>query len=162
MKTLHLIRHARAEAMSMTGRDRDRSLHPLGREQLERLGRRLEAAGPWPERWLVSPAERTRQTAEILSGFAPAGPALEFVEAIYEAEPQGLVRVLTNFGANADRVALVGHNPSLEVLAAILLGEPRIDFRPGSLLVVRIDCEAWGAILTAPRLDSHLIIGDAG
>src|SRR5690606_1400971 len=84
-----------------------------------------DAAGHWlrqhgaaPDRVLCSPAARTRETCErVLSivGYTDVRTDAR----IYEATPGTLIRVLDEH-RDAESVLLVGHNPGLESLAALL------------------------------------------
>src|SRR6185436_9783330 len=68
---LVLLRHAQA-APTGAGGDRDRPLLAEGRQQVASVGARLQALGWWPDKALVSPALRARQTHEALVPPIPA------------------------------------------------------------------------------------------
>ncbi len=62
MDRLILLRHGEAHGRSPTGADMDRELTDRGRAAAGEAGRVLAAAALRPDRALVSPAVRTRQT----------------------------------------------------------------------------------------------------
>jgi phosphohistidine phosphatase len=113
---LHLIRHA--DAGRATGRDGDqlRELTPSGREQCAALRGALERLGVRYRLLLCSPWTRARQTAGELAGLAAA----QRDEDLLAAPPgEGLV---TRLRLERGRfVALVGHEPWLGELTALLL-----------------------------------------
>ena len=80
-----------------------------------------------PDRVLCSPARRTRETLEAV--LAVAGYAEQRLEpAIYEATPGTLFGVLQAH-EEAQRLMLVGHNPGMERLLALLHSGQSGDYR---------------------------------
>lgn len=143
MRTLILLRHAHAEPAAPGQADVDRPLSPEGLAEAEAAGRWLAEHGLVPDRVLCSPARRTRETLEAVLGVAG------FVEqrleaAIYEATP-GALAALADAHRDVDRLMLVGHNPGLERLLALLHSGQSGDYRgmpPGSVAVLELPAEA--------------------
>ncbi|MFT4198976.1 MAG: histidine phosphatase family protein, partial [Pseudoxanthomonas sp.] len=100
-----------------------------GRGEAAAAGRWLAAHGPAPALVLCSPALRARQTlAAVLAAFGRELP--QRVDArIYEATPGTLVTVADEHAQGAGRVLLVGHNPGLERLLALLGSGQSGDYR---------------------------------
>lgn len=73
MITLDLIRHAESEMNNkehlISGRSNQTPLSPLGKEQAQRLGKRLSDEGVFFDEVHVSPAVRTVSTAKIVTEF---------------------------------------------------------------------------------------------
>lgn len=125
---LVLMRHAPA---SMSGdSDMERCLSAEGEAVAAAQGRRLEAQVSSIEKVLVSPARRTRQTAELA---LPTAIPSELCEAIYEASPGELLQVLEAHGE--EQLMIVGHNPGISMLASYLTGEA-LHMAPGAIAVV--------------------------
>jgi phosphohistidine phosphatase len=145
-RTLVVLRHAKSD-WSAPVADRERPLAERGRRQAPQagawLGAWLEGAGLVLDRALVSPARRTRETWERAA--AAAGPAVadgpvSLEEDAYTFDGEdllALVRVL-----DASTVALVGHNPAVEELVALLTGD-RVAMPTSCLAVVALD--DWAA-----------------
>lgn len=113
-RRLVLVRHA--EAAAATEPDRDRPLVVAGMEAARALGRWLTDRGIRPDRVVISPSLRTRQTWEIA---APAEmPAAEFDERIYDNTVDDLLAVVRETPPAVQTLLLVGHNPSTGGLAA--------------------------------------------
>lgn len=108
MRTLYLMRHAHPESTSATGRDYDRPLSPLGREQI-RTATAWLAKRPAPQLIVASPAMRTRQTAELLK----LGVGKEYVDRLYDNRPEYLRSALLGIDDAITSVLVIGHNPSL-------------------------------------------------
>jgi len=112
-----LLRHAHADPAATGQSDLDRALSLRGEAEAEAAAAWL-GDRPKPARVLCSPSTRTRQTAErVLArlGFVD----LRIEPAIYDASPGALLDVLESHRDGGD-LLLVGHNPGLESLVALL------------------------------------------
>ncbi len=129
MHELLLLRHAQAEPVAPAGNDIDRELSAFGQSQADAVGRWLAGHVPQPDLILCSPAMRTRATLErALQALASKKPPIRFEDAIYDATPGTLMALLQQH-AEADCVLLVGHNPGLEHLVALLCQGRSPDYR---------------------------------
>ena len=127
MREVILLRHAHAEPASTGQADIDRPLSPVGLAEAAAAGRWLLAQGLQPDRVLCSPSRRTRETLEAV--LAVTGYAEQRLEpAIYEATPGTLIGLLQEQG-EVERLLLVGHNPGLERLVALLDTGQTTDYR---------------------------------
>ncbi|ADV25942.1 putative phosphohistidine phosphatase, SixA [Pseudoxanthomonas suwonensis 11-1] len=118
MRELILLRHAHAEPGAPGQADIDRPLSAHGLAEAEAAGRWLAGKGLLPDRVLCSPARRNRETLEAVLGITGyAEQRLE--ESIYEATPGTLIGLLEDH-REVDRLMVVGHNPGLERLVALL------------------------------------------
>lgn len=143
MRELILLRHAHAEPAGPGMSDPDRALSMEGLAEAEAAGRWLAARGLVPDRVLVSPARRTRETLErVLAAVGYADTRTE--PRIYEATPGTLI-ALADEHRDAGRLLLVGHNPGLEHLAALMSTGQSGDFRgmpPAGIVVLHLPAEA--------------------
>ena len=143
MRTLILLRHAHAEPASSDQADLDRPLSAEGLAEAEAAGRWLSEQGLVLDRVLCSPARRTRETLESVMatiGFVEQ----RLVEQIYEATP-GTLAALVDEHREAERLLLVGHNPGLERLAALMHSGQSGDYRgmpPAGIVVLDFPVEA--------------------
>ncbi|GAA4857376.1 histidine phosphatase family protein [Luteimonas vadosa] len=142
MRDLILLRHAHAGQAAGTA-DVDRSLSDEGRKEAEAAGRWLKEKGLVPDRALCSPARRTRETLDAV--LAVIGEVERKEEAaIYEASA-GTLAGLVDQHRDAERLLLVGHNPGLERLAALMHSGQSGDYRgmpPGGVAVLRLPADA--------------------
>lgn len=139
---LILLRHAHAESQALGNDDLARQLSPRGEAEAEAAARWIAEHGT-PTRVLCSTALRTRQTAERVLA------ATGFVETrddarIYEATPGTLLEIVGEH-RDTERLLLVGHNPGLESLVALLAtgrsGEHR-GMPPASIAVLSLAADA--------------------
>jgi phosphohistidine phosphatase len=117
---LILWRHAEAQLLREGQDDLERPLTPKGERQAQRMGDWLNHRLAHTTRILVSPAVRTQQTAKAL------GRKFKTVAALSpEASPLALFDA-ARWPDAPEPVLIVGHQPALGQLAALLLtGTPQ-------------------------------------
>jgi phosphohistidine phosphatase SixA len=142
MRDLILLRHAHAEPAAADQDDRQRGLSATGIAEARAAGDWLRAHGLLPDRILYSSAVRTRQTLDALGDLGDVQGHEE--ASIYEASP-GTLAALADANRDAERLLLVGHNPGLEQLAALMHSGQTGDYRgmpPGGVAVLSLPLEA--------------------
>lgn len=143
MRELILLRHAHAEPARAGAADLDRPLSAEGFAAAEAAGRHLAASGRVPDCVLCSPARRTRETLEAV--LRATGYVDQRIEpAIYEATPGALIE-LADRHRDIGRLMIVGHNPGLEQLAALMASGQSGDYRgmpPAGLAVLHVPAGA--------------------
>ena len=152
MLTLLLLRHAKAAPQA--GDDFERPLTEAGRADAARLGAFLRDHDLVPGQALVSPAERTRQTAEAVMAAAGRPVPTRFDPSLYNGTDQQLRDLLPQADGAASILLVVGHNPGIADLALFLdasgdlrdLAAMRSRFPPCSLAVLSFDQDSWGEV----------------
>lgn len=142
MKTLLLLRHAKSSWKEPGLSDFERPLNERGRRAAPLMGRFLRRQKLRPDLVLCSPAERARQTAALAVEAAGLSSKLRFDERIYEASAERLVEVVSQVEESCEQVLLVGHNPGMEELIALLTGG-REAMPTAALARVALDVEKW-------------------
>lgn len=117
MRTLILMRHAKAVRAHEAESDEARGLTGRGRREAAQAGAAMEDAGLKPTLALVSTAQRTRETAEY--GLANFALETRFEEALYHASPESIWDAFT--ASDAETVVAVTHNPGVGELVAQLV-----------------------------------------
>ncbi len=84
MRRLMLLRHAKA-LPAKGGKDIDRPLTEEGREEAQVVGQYMAAEGLETTLALISPAERTRQTFDLVDNFLMNSPKMRVEPAMFEA-----------------------------------------------------------------------------
>lgn len=128
MRRLVLFRHAKADRPDRHAEDHARPLTEEGREAASGMGEWLESAGILPDLVLCSPAVRTRETWAYASGAFDPVPPVIYEPLIYEAAPELLFDLVRNADGDVQTLLLIGHNPGMEELAAMLAesAEPEV------------------------------------
>ena len=146
MKRLLVLRHAKAERDSETGRDFDRPLASRGWKDAADVGRAMRERGLRPNAIIASPAKRVIETlAALAEGYGPL--EAEYDRRIYNASPETLLDVVRQAEDGAQTLLLVGHNPGLQLLLLELTrGRIGESFPTAALAVVDIAAFSWADV----------------
>jgi len=146
MKRLIVVRHAKAT-------------HRPGFADIERpltgRGRRdARAAGEWllhqrliPELVLCSTSRRTRQTWDHLAAALAAGRNIEvqYDPQLYLGDEDDVLDAVGATPGDVQTLMIVGHNPSMQQVAAGLTGEGDLGFPTTAIAV--IDLGSWARLV---------------
>lgn len=138
---LHLLRHAKTEERSSSGRDIDRKLLPKGIAQATELRSFLNDL-----RGLnlhCSTATRARQTLDILVEEREIGSVF-FTEDLYLCSHLDLLHYLNGIEGQKD-ILLVGHNNGISDLATYLTGQ-FIDLKTCGYVCLEFKLDSWQEI----------------
>lgn len=140
MRELILLRHAHADPASAGQADLDRPLSPTGLAEAESAGKWLEENKLVPDCVISSPSRRTRETLEAVLG--KTGYVEQKLEdRVYDATP-GTLAAIVDEHHEVDRLLVVGHNPGLEQLVALMTDGRTGEYRgmpPGGIAVLKFD-----------------------
>jgi phosphohistidine phosphatase len=131
MKELYLIRHAKSSWDNPQLDDFDRPLNARGRRNAPLIGQLLHKKGILFDQIIASPAVRTALTAEIIAT-ETAYPLEKIVyeKRIYEGSLFTLMQIIHGIADVYQRVAIIGHNDELTLVANALCVEPITDNIP--------------------------------
>jgi phosphohistidine phosphatase len=162
-RTIWLLRHAKTVTNPPPGgADFDRVLAPRGRRDAKALGRLFAGKGeglgpalkavPRPKVALVSPAARTRATADLVFADMAEPPECCFYDGLYGADPEEVLAYVHELDDGVDAVVIVGHNPTAHSLSQGLLAPSdkkgqslavRTGFPTCALSVYSFKAERW-------------------
>lgn len=138
-----LLRHGIAEdRAAWAGGGADDATRPLtdeGRRRMKKIAAALARLEPEIGLVATSPAARAQQSAAILHAALPRGVVLAEREALAPAARPGAALKLLQAEQKLAALALVGHEPNLSQLAALLLaGEerPLLELKKGGAALV--------------------------
>ena len=147
---LILTRHAKSSWDDPAQPDHDRPLNDRGRRSARELGDWLASRGHEPEEVLCSTAERTRETWACVA-MAPleVRPPVRYEPGLYQAGPEKMLAILRT--ATAPTVMMIGHNPGIAELAAMLPARVPLDpdfrrYPTAATLVVDFQIGGWGEL----------------
>jgi len=155
-----LVRHAEAATAAV---DADRPLTAHGARRAAAIGAWLDQAGLVPDLALVSPARRAVQTWERAGGRRPL-----IDPRIYDNTVELLLAAIRDTPEDVQQLALVGHNPSISELVAVLddgRGQPEArraagaGFPTGGVAVVTLSGPFPAAGPGGARLDAWTVPG---
>ncbi|WP_343637450.1 histidine phosphatase family protein [Fluviicola sp.] len=142
MLTLNLIRHAKTQQISPTGKDYDRELLDKGISQANVLGNYLQAHHISLGKVICSSAVRTQQTRSIICQHLTERCNYEFSKDLYNAFYTEIIDVIQALGKGEPVVTIVAHNDGISQLARYLSGE-FIHLRTSEMISLAIPFESW-------------------
>ena len=139
---LYVLRHGIAEEVGPEGTDGSRRLTPAGRRKLRAAAAGMRALGLGFDAILSSPLVRAAETAAIVAEAFGGEPVPRELAALEPGvPPPETVRALRAF-VRYERVAIVGHEPGLSgVVALLLTGAPdglRLALKKGGLVALDV------------------------
>jgi phosphohistidine phosphatase len=162
-RLLILVRHGDAAGPeAKPGGDRARPLTEFGRREVGTLAAQMSAAKLKPAHGVTSPAARVLETAAILArDLGVAGDAWGADETLYDPGSLAAARTAAaSLPDEAAQVVVVGHNPTLSVLASRLSGRD-VALGTAEAAVLAAESDSWAAALSPEadgtwRLEGHL------
>jgi phosphohistidine phosphatase len=118
---LMLLRHAKAEKAEPGMGDRDRRLNARGREDAARIAAHMVRHALLPDRVMVSPAQRTRETWARMAPAFSTSPSVGYEDCLYDAGTAAILTVIKAADRAASALMVIGHNPGLYDTARLLL-----------------------------------------
>lgn len=151
MKTLYLVRHAKAVNLEADEADSERSLTRKGRKDAQRIARKLKKKSKMPQLIISSPAKRALKTARILANELNYSADMIAVNNIlYESPEEGgeesLLEVLQHVDNEYQSVMLIGHDPLLSSFANFLQKSFTEKLPAGAVVEVEFVNNSWSTI----------------
>jgi phosphohistidine phosphatase len=141
--SIYLLRHAKSSWDDPGLADHDRPLAPRGVRNASSLAAHIRAEEIAPELVLCSSALRTRETLAAILGAFDHELVAEIEDDLYGASATVLLERLRSVPETVGSVMLVGHNPGLEELAAMLAVGEAPERMPTSALVALSTTAQW-------------------
>jgi len=141
VKTLHLLRHAKSDWGDAALPDHDRPLNKRGRRTRALVAEHVTG---WRVDLVVcSTARRARSTAKPI--VKALGCRARYDDALYATDADGLLAVVRALDEEDGVVMLVGHNPSLEELSALLCGQSPI-YPTAAVGTIDLAVDRWAEV----------------
>lgn len=141
MKTLYIVRHAKANFGDPNYEDHENPLNEKGLKDAPEVGKKLAAEGVKVDAVLSSTAKRAITTAELIAGEL-GYDGVRTIESLFNAPADVIMEVLQEEGTGAS-LMLVAHNPGISEFANRLLGETGISMGAGDVVVAQLDIDSW-------------------
>lgn len=138
---LHLLRHAKTNQQSETGRDFDRKLLPKGVQQCLEISDFLEKLDNYEVH--CSSSMRTRQTYELISPKV-ATANIHFWDDLYHASHLELLQFINSLETSKD-ILLIGHNEGISDLASYLTDQ-FISLKTCGYICLEADISSWSEL----------------
>ena len=107
-----------------------------------------------PDRVLCSSATRATQTWQLVEKELGSKVPVEYTGDLYHASSSSLLSLIRDLSDSDDTILLVGHNPTFESLASVLVGsgegdalrELQLKYPTGALAIVDFPTDRWGEV----------------
>jgi phosphohistidine phosphatase len=148
MRTVYMLRHAKADDGGDILPDHARPLNTRGVRDAQAMGDRLQALGIRPARVLCSTATRTRETLEHVGLHAP----VVLTSGLYLCSPGEMLSLIQAADDAEDSLMVIGHNPSMHAVTRMLaehslhagdMEKLDLKFPTCALAALRFDCQRW-------------------
>ncbi len=165
MRRLLLFRHSKSERSEPGIRDPERALTGRGREDAGLIGAYLVRHGFIPDRVLVSTAVRSQETWKHAAPAFRPQPAAVAEQRLYGATPKAILDVIKEIPDGVHTLLVIGHNPGLHELAAMLIASGDIEtreqlrekFPTSGLAIIDFAFDDWGQLhARAGRLERFI------
>ena len=152
MKTLILVRHAKSTHSLGLSSDFDRPLNERGFREAAEMGEKLFRKKIQIDRFVSSPANRARTTAELFAAeYGRKMKEILFMPSLYQAEIYHFVEVVAGLEEGQDHVALFSHNPGITEYAASLTNTHITQMPTSSVFAVTADTDLWKGFADADK-----------
>ena len=148
---LHLIRHAKTDQISESGKDFDRKLLPKGVIQSNVLGYYLREQNWSSAIVFCSTAERTKETLMILTNLVFMGKTI-LSDELYLCDREMYLKIIWNLRHGKDLV-FIGHNDGISQIASYLL-EKDITLKTSGYMCIEFTAKNWSEV---SRGTGHLL-----
>ncbi len=158
MKTIYLIRHAKAIPEHSDMPDEKRTLVEEGIEQTEKICDYLSKNRCKCQHIYTSNAVRSLETARILAkGFKSSTKEIIIEPRLYSGTTDAYLDVLYRQPKEVTHLAIVGHNPNVTDFANCFLSEMIHNLPTSAVLCIEIDTDNWTDIDLATHRKRFLI-----
>ncbi|MCS6821522.1 MAG: histidine phosphatase family protein [Microscillaceae bacterium] len=147
MKYLLVIRHAKAKDIEPFQADFDRPLKKTGISEALEIGKALKDSRILVEKFYVSPAKRTTETAKVIADVLDISKEhIIFQPTIYAAHLNHLLELIHNIPNDISRVALIGHNPAISELVNYFIPSRYATLATCETVLLELSIDDWQQI----------------
>ena len=146
LKSLYLLRHAKAVEGGILYEDKDRPLSEKGLKDARRLGENLLKKSFRFDRILTSPAMRTIETAQLVAkGLGYKKNDITIEGHLYSSNVEAILNLIDSTANKINSLLIVGHNPEISGLASYLSGKS-ISMDTCSMVELIFEIKDWDGI----------------
>lgn len=147
MKTVYLVRHAKAIERDSSTPDFERYLIKQGKNESIVMAKILKGKNAIPDIVLSSPAKRAIETAQIFSKILEYPlKEIKLADAVYEASAKQLMEVISKVNNKYNDLMLFGHEPSLSECAVYLLKDFKNILPKSGVICMEFKKDSWRSI----------------
>ena len=148
MPRLWVLRHAKSSWEHPALADHDRPLAPRGKKAGRRIARWAEANDVRPDLVICSSAVRAQATLDLVRP-GLGNPEERVDRGLYDASVKDVLELVAGEDDALAEILLIGHNPTLHELAAILAPPGPDAFPTGAFAGLQLEIGSWREIRPA-------------
>ena len=142
LKTLLVMRHAKSDWNAEFGVDHDRPLNRRGVASARQMGRLITELRLAPDLVVSSTAVRARSTAQLAMEAGKWDARLQLEPGFYGSGSTSVIMLAAALGGAADRMMIVGHQPTWGMVIHDLTGES-VEVKTATLVVIELPIDVW-------------------
>ena len=147
MKTLILVRHAKAEQIPFTGIDFERKLTDSGKKDAQKVSSDLAKKIACPQLFIASTAHRAWTTSTIFAeAFKYDVDCIVEEPQIYDASEDMLLEIVQEVDDAIDSLIIFGHNPGFSQLLYFLSENGAVELPTCGVAVLKFKVEKWNQL----------------
>jgi phosphohistidine phosphatase len=139
---LFLMRHAKSSWEDPDLSDHERPLNARGTAAAALMAGVLSDAKALPEMVLCSTALRATETVRLLATHWNRPMELVLLPELYHAAPEGIAKIVANWGGSVQSLMIVGHNPGFEEFFELVTGT-QLAIPTGACLQLNCELPNW-------------------
>jgi phosphohistidine phosphatase len=150
MKTIIVMRHAKAESESPTDNDFDRRLKKKGILAAKNFAEKIYHLGVVPQLIITSPVVRALSTAEILAEYHGLKEKMLLKNYLYNRlySFEEIIKDIDTFYTNSNTALIVGHNPTISYLLQQINASTNELLGTSEAVVFDFDVDKWNEVNT--------------
>lgn len=147
IRTLYIVRHAKAEDRATFMSDHDRELISEGIMAAARIGRFLRDKPAVPDQIISSTAPRARDTAKVIAEQIEFSPEqIQLDKTLFEGGPKAYLSTVNRLPDSVQSAMIVGHNPDVSYFAEFLTHQSVGSMSKGAVVAVQFDGLSWAEV----------------
>ena len=159
MKTLLILRHAKAVPKDPNLSDHDRPLDELGKDDALHMGKLMKDKDIIPSSIISSSALRAKTTAELVAKGCSYQGDIVLNPSLYEAKSKDYLGLLETLSDRYNSILIVGHNPTVQDTIQMLTDSSHVVPIPTCTLGhLSIPIEKWSDLGSKSKLEQHKVV----
>ncbi len=143
MKKLYLIRHAKSDWSDASQGDFERGLNTRGKKAITTMAEILNKKEIMPNIILSSSATRAMLTAKGLAKNINYKRKIKYMNALYFADPQEIIKIIKEIKDKYETVFIVGHNPETTELTNLIADDTIYNVPTLGIVSLNISVQEW-------------------
>lgn len=160
MKTIYLVRHAKASRNEKGINDWERPLTASGIYRAQKVAKKLYDKKILPVRMISSHAFRSLNTALVFAiNMRYPVSAIEISSSLYEKKDSDILDMLKKQDDAISSIMIFGHNPSISDLCKRLTRKKNKDIPTSAVTCIQFKTSQWGSL---GKLSGKVVFTESG